>query len=172
MAVACRDIRKVFLTVTVIGWDRGRSVKRLTDEEKERFLSRVSEPDENGCRVWLGRRDKDGYGLFDIRRGKRDDGKEAKYALRCNIVAWEIEYDEEFPKGHFACHTCDNPPCCNARDHIYPGTPSDNMVDREVRGRANRKGGGTKEGGKEKRKGMVRRTNIEIMLDRVLKEKK
>ncbi len=34
----------------------------------------------------------------------------------------------------YACHTCDNPPCCNPA-HLYHGTPQQNMQDAVVRNR-------------------------------------
>lgn len=37
-------------------------------------------------------------------------------------------------KGHLACHTCDNRPCCNPR-HLYRGTRQDNARDATTRGR-------------------------------------
>jgi hypothetical protein len=33
-----------------------------------------------------------------------------------------------------ACHTCDNPPCCNPA-HLFPGTNSDNVQDALSKGR-------------------------------------
>lgn len=139
---------------------------RLTDSERERFLSRIGPPNDNGCMEWLGRVDRDGYGVFDIRRGKTAAGKEIKYSLRANIVAWEVEYNEDFPEGMLSCHTCDNPPCCNAKDHLYPGTAKDNMVDRSVRGRYG--SGVSKAKGKENSKSK----SIHSQLDEILKRSK
>lgn len=36
--------------------------------------------------------------------------------------------------GEFACHRCDNPICCNP-EHLFWGTPKDNVVDSIVKGR-------------------------------------
>lgn len=46
-------------------------------------------------------------------------------------------------KGYKACHTCDNPPCCNPT-HLFEGTDADNMADRNAKGRA--RGGSNIEG--------------------------
>ena len=143
-------------------------VLRLTNIEKERFLSRIGPPNDNGCQEWLGRVDRDGYGVFDIRRGTDDNGKELKYSLRANIVAWEVEYNEDFPDGMLSCHTCDNPPCCNAKDHLYPGTAKDNMVDRKVRGRY----GGSDKRKDRKDRGMIKGSKIDKQLDEILKRSK
>jgi hypothetical protein len=77
---------------------------------------------EDGCIVWQGRVDKDGYPLFDI-------GKKTYRAHRLILIVSTGVDREEME----AAHLCDNPPCVNA-DHLYWGTRSENMKDRRDAG--------------------------------------
>lgn len=42
--------------------------------------------------------------------------------------------NETVEKGFFACHTCDNPPCCNP-NHLWIGTSAENNADMGDKGR-------------------------------------
>lgn len=77
----------------------------------------------DGCWLWSGARDKDGYGIFTY----------ARASYRAAKVALELD-GRPVPKGLYACHTCDNPPCVRP-DHLYPGTPIQNSADARARGR-------------------------------------
>jgi hypothetical protein len=68
---------------------------------------------------------KTGYGQFTI------DGIPG-YAHRWCLTASGIV----IPAGHYACHECDNPACCNPHPkHVRVGTPTDNIVHMYAAGR-------------------------------------
>jgi len=89
----------------------------------DRFWSKVDEPNENGCWLWNACKSASGYGLFLL------DGKMER-SHRLSIA----DAKGEIPAGMYALHKCDNPPCVWP-DHLYVGTPQDNMDDKVRRGR-------------------------------------
>ena len=44
-------------------------------------------------------------------------------------IAWELSNNTTIPEGMYILHKCDNKRCCNP-NHLYCGTPQDNMRDR------------------------------------------
>lgn len=97
--------------------------KRGTDES--RFLARLGEPTETGCREWTGGRFRTGYGRFN--------------AGGFDWVATRWAYTHfvgPIPEGLDILHSCDNPPCCEL-GHLRPGTAHDNKQDELGRGRSN-----------------------------------
>lgn len=89
-----------------------------TEREIGRFWRKVVKTDT--CWVWRGHVK---HARFRF-RGTSD------YAHR---FSWRL-HRGPVPDGLFVLHHCDNPPCVNP-DHLFLGTQSDNMRDRDRKGR-------------------------------------
>jgi hypothetical protein len=106
----------------------------------ERFLTLVGEPDENGCRVWLGRplKGRDGeprYGQMALSgRNKDSDGVEHRIRDLAHRIAWRVANNQDIPSGMVIRHSCDNMLCCHD-GHLLLGTHADNIDDMMSRGR-------------------------------------
>jgi len=79
--------------------------------------------DGNGCWIWQGRTDRDGYGLY-----WRDARRYRVHRVMCESVHGKL------PQRILACHECDVPQCCNPA-HLWPGTSGDNTRDAAKKGR-------------------------------------
>lgn len=79
---------------------------------------------ENGCWVWVGSRDRDGYGLITW------EGTN----LRPHRVSYE-HFVGEIQENFMVCHHCDNPSCFNPT-HLFQGTNRDNSEDMCQKGRS------------------------------------
>lgn len=78
-----------------------------------------------GCRLWFGPSVPKGYGVISYQ------GKQV-YAHR---LAWQLE-NGQIPIGAMVLHDCDMPGCINP-EHLYVGSPQDNMNDKAKRNRCN-----------------------------------
>lgn len=86
------------------------------------FRRRVKLADEDNCWLWIGSRDKDGYGRFwDHNLG---------CTVRANRYAFETTSGPL--ETNFACHKCDNPSCVRP-DHLFSGTNQDNQLDAKAK---------------------------------------
>ena len=95
----------------------------------EEYLSQRVLLSPSGCLEWQRGKDKNGYGQCHA----AVVAKKHKVS-RAHQLAYVSVYGE-IPPGMFVCHTCDNPSCCNV-DHLFLGTPKDNVHDMLNKGRA------------------------------------
>lgn len=91
----------------------------------DRFHAKLRLEAETGCVLWLGKRDRKGYG-----RLKRGGKRRQVFAHR---VAYELA-NGPIPHGMCVLHRCDNPSCVNPV-HLFLGTVTDNDADKLAKGR-------------------------------------
>lgn len=87
--------------------------------------NRSSHITETGCLLWGGACNKDGYGYLRV-GGNFVRVHRAMYSA----------INGPLPPGMSVCHSCDVP-CCVNPNHLFLGTPLDNMRDKIKKNRAN-----------------------------------
>jgi len=101
---------------------------------EELFWHRV---DKSGtCWLWLGGKDKDGYGKFRVtlpRFGIPTGWPTPQRHLRAHHFSWELKHGAtSFDK--VIMHSCDTPACVNP-EHLRVGTQTENHADMVAKGR-------------------------------------
>lgn len=90
-------------------------------ETGDRFWPKVNRTE--GCWVWTGGKNRQGYGLFRFRNR----------SFLAHRASWILHHGE-IPTALGVLHKCDTPLCVNP-SHLFLGTQQDNMDDAKSKGR-------------------------------------
>ena len=118
---ACRQCHQLFTPKTVRTQFCSRDCYHAWYASPESFWSKVDQTGE--CWPWMRSKKRFGHGAAWF------DGQ----LWQASRLAWTLAYGP-IPEGFFACHHCDNPPCCRP-SHLFLGTQADNIADMVAKGR-------------------------------------
>lgn len=95
--------------------------------DKNSFWALVDVRGGDGCWLWLGTKNRKGYGMWRGIAKRQDLAHRTAFILSNGGI----------PDGMHICHRCDVPACCNPV-HLFAGTARDNAIDRDAKGRGAR----------------------------------
>lgn len=98
-----------------------------------RFWGRLPRGNKESCWEWVGSKTSAGYGTFGLSLNSQE-----KTTVLAHRFSYQIT-NGPIPKNMYVCHKCDNPSCCNP-EHLFLGTPLDNVEDMIEKGRHGLKG--------------------------------
>src|ERR1700674_5684090 len=101
------------------------SIAELTAQQVERFWANFTDRDPSKCWIWPRKVSRRHAGVMIN-----------SYKFGVHRLAWMLA-NGPIPDDLFVLHNCpggDNPRCCNPT-HLFLGTSTDNMADRDAKGR-------------------------------------
>ena len=98
----------------------------MNEKTLKRFWDKVEIKEPDDCWEWTASKTEQGYGHFGFN----------KHVVKAHRFSWMLYSGKNIPEGMFVCHHCDNPSCVN-HNHLFLGTPQDNMNDMIKKGRDN-----------------------------------
>jgi hypothetical protein len=104
----------------------GKKIRSVKDEINTVIDGKLYFVTKKGCWVFPPWSSTGGYATFSL------SGKSYRVAREL----WRLKKGY-IPAGMFICHYCDYPPCFNI-EHLFMGTPADNIRDRDKKGRGSR----------------------------------
>jgi len=95
----------------------------MTEKHIDRFWKKVDMQGKDDCWLWIAGKDGYGYGAQNI------DGR----IVKAHRISWKI-HNGNIPSGLDVLHDCDTPACVNPK-HLWVGTHTENMNDKNRKGR-------------------------------------
>lgn len=109
-------------------------VIELIDAEKF-YAETFTEPN-SGCWLWAPGSVSHGYREPTSRVLKGPAPKGWARGLKIHRASWILKNKTPIERGNYICHKCDTTICINP-DHLFSGSPKENMRDMHQKGRAN-----------------------------------